>query len=157
MDAKRLSRTKRTWVRLGTVSTLAFRSTSSGNTISGWVGSGEGTVEVSRPDSHTIIYAEKGTWCSEDGISVDFRNTYRWRLNAGKGEIALSHLRFGPENVVELVHLYPLSDTVWQSVRPHSCGQDRYEATLFVEEEDILLCWSVKGPQKEELLQYVYM
>lgn len=141
------------WQRLTTVCTLHSQCRSQLQT--GWNGEGEGRVCVDTPNAETLIFSEEGHWQNESGTRFPFHNIYRWTLHTSQ-RIALEHLRFGPQNPVFLLDLVPADPHRLRSLSPHLCGDDRYEATLFLADDALCFEWTVKGPAKDEHLLYTY-
>ena len=103
------------WKRLGSVRALTFNACSSSST--GWKGSGDGIVDVSRPAADVLVYAESGTWSLDNAKQLSFTNVYRWTLLTES--LKLEHLRFGPENPVYLFDLSITDGDCMESVAPH--------------------------------------
>ncbi len=142
------------WQRLTTIRSL--RSQCRSQLQTGWNGEGEGRVSVESPAAETLVFSEEGHWQNESGARFPFRNIYRWTLHATPSLIALEHLRFGPENPVFLLDLIPASTHRLRAATPHLCGDDRYDATLFLADDALYFEWTVKGPAKDEHLLYTY-
>jgi hypothetical protein len=140
------------WARLRQVRSLSFIARSAGTT--GWNGTGTGTVDVQETAPGILLFHESGTWLTEHGKVIRFGNVYRWAL-AGEG-LRLEHLRFGADNPVYLFDLAQTGDLEWRSTSPHLCREDCYSAVLRVEDDRIVLRWSVDGPHKREMIEYVY-
>ena len=141
------------WQRLALVSSLHSECRSQLQT--GWNGEGEGRVCVDSPTPETLVFSEEGHWQNERGARFPFRNIYRWTLHASQ-RIALEHLRFGPETPVFLLDLVPADQRQLRAITPHLCGDDRYDATLYLANNALLFEWTVKGPAKDEHLLYTY-
>ncbi len=115
------------WERLGSIQCLTFVASSSVST--GWNGSGEGAVEVTRPTANEIIFSESGTWMPDGGKKLAFTNSYRWTKQPAKPNsqtgnlplehLRLEHLRFGVDNPVYLFDLAVDEDQNMTSVDPH--------------------------------------
>lgn len=86
---------------------------------------------------------------------MNFRNVFRWTRI--EGNIRLEHLRFGTDNPVFLFDMVCQTDGTWRETRPHPCRDDCYSATLRLEEERVLVRWSVNGPKRNETIDYIYM
>jgi hypothetical protein len=143
------------WQRLAVVRSLHSQCHSQLQT--GWNGEGAGRVCVDSPTPKTLVFKEEGHWQNERGTRFPFRNIYRWTLHPSKPRrIALEHLRFGPQNPVFLLDLVPANTHRLHSHSPHLCGDDRYEATLYLADNTLLFEWTVKGPAKDEHLLYTY-
>ncbi|HKI47634.1 MAG TPA: DUF6314 family protein [Balneolales bacterium] len=141
-----------TWHRLSDITHIQFQAQSEYST--GWNGRGSGIVTVSYPDENVVIYDEQGHWKSPAGRSYVFKNTYRWTL-ASSG-LRLEHLRMGVNHPVFLVELGSAGTNKWESRKPHVCGNDLYTGILTVQESQIDLTWSVRGPKKFEKLINIY-
>ncbi|QDU93628.1 DUF6314 family protein [Lignipirellula cremea] len=143
-----------TWHRLSDASSLRFRAQSASG--SGWNGSGEGTVATSQPAARTLVFTESGFWKQDHGQRLRFSNVYRWTLLDSDAAIRLEHLRFGEKQPVYLFDLAPQSSEVWESMEPHVCRDDLYSASMRLDATQIALHWKVKGPEKDEDIQYWY-
>ncbi len=140
------------WSLLQVVSALRFEAQSEAAT--GWNGIGTGTVMVSEPEPRVVVFDEAGTWQSPGRAMIRFANVFRWS-NTG-ASLRLEHLRFGAENPVFLFEMAPNADGEWHEVSPHLCREDCYTASLVVEGQQVLVAWSILGPQKQESIRYVY-
>lgn len=98
---------------------------------------------------------ERGTWRPGDGGDpVAYRAAYRW--TRVEGGLRLAHIRRGPDHPVELGVLAPDGDGGLATVRPHLCGEDRYDARLVVDGPMLRLEWRVRGPSKDQRLVHEY-
>lgn len=151
MEAEVVVTLDRLWDRLAGVRSLSFVSRSGKAT--GWNGNGKGAVEVCQAGAGVMTFHEQGLWRPEGGErDIRFRNVYRWTVH---GEtLRLEHLRFGDAHPVYLFDL--AGDREWRSVAPHLCGEDCYAAALLVRGDNIVLRWSVDGPRKQEVIEYLY-
>jgi hypothetical protein len=140
------------WSLLRSVRALRFDARSAAAT--GWNGSGTGTVQVSEPEPGVVIFDEAGTWQPLGGAAVRFTNVFRWS-NTGEA-LRLEHLRFGPEEPVFLFLLAADAGGAWHAVSPHLCREDCYTASLAFAGRQLLMAWSIRGPRKRELIQYVH-
>ena len=132
--------------------TLSFTSQTIHKT--GWSGTGEGNVSV-EDRGNTILLHENGKWTNDKSKTFTFKNTYRWEFKS-ENVVSLEHLRFGSENPVYLFDLKQISENYWKSACDHVCQMDLYGAELKLEENRMLLNWTVKGPEKDESINYVY-
>ena len=139
------------WQQLRRTNTLYSECSSRLET--GWNGRGLGQVDVEEPNGQTLIFNEQGRWDSGKGMRLPFRNVYRWTLN--DDQISLSHLRFGIDRPVFLIDLAPAQGRLC-AVEPHPCGDDRYDAQLSIQNDVLLLEWTVTGPAKDEHLRHAY-
>jgi hypothetical protein len=141
------------WNRLLQVRSLSFIASSSGTT--GWTGTGVGTVEVRKARTEEMTFHEKGSWRPlGSDKDICFPNVYRWTR---AGELRrLEHLRFGEANPVHLFDLAQAGEPEWLPAVPHVCREDFYSAVLIVRADGIVLRWSIDGPRKRELIEYVY-
>ena len=119
----------------------------------GWNGNGNGAVKVD-VNGDVIIFHESGKRKNSNDKEFGFKNTYRWTFESNY--VKLEHLRFGENNPVVLFNLEATSETQWTSVCPHKCDLDFYSADLTIEENQIVLKWKVKGPEKDEEINYWY-
>ncbi len=141
------------WDRLGSVSSLSFVARS--GRPGGWNGAGNGTVVVARPEPASMTFTESGFWRPEGGRDIRFHNVFRW--SATGATIRLEHLRFGVEHPVYLFELAQAGEREWRSVSPHQCQEDCYAAILIVDNDRIILRWSIDGPWKQETVEYAYV
>ena len=66
------------WSRLGRVGRVRFEARPHSHTNSGWSGTGDGAVEVERPDDLLrFVFHERGTWTPKGGRRMPFRNVFR--------------------------------------------------------------------------------
>ena len=144
------------WDRLLTIRELVFEARSRATTNTGWVGSGQGTVQVEQVDGSTMLFYEKGSWTSEGGREITFTNVYRWTADPDGRLIRLEHLRFGPGDPVYLFDLVPVGERVLESAEPHVCREDLYSARMEYDDATVRLTWAVTGPQKDERISYSY-
>ena len=142
--------------RLVRVSRLQFEALSAAE-MTDWNGRGEGQVKV-RQFGRQLIFEESGRWHPREGAGIGFTNCYRWSFSTRS--IALEHLRFGPDRPVYLFDLIPDpaagDGQRLISERPHPCGEDRYEAWLSAEPEELQLGWTIVGPRKRTEILYRY-
>lgn len=122
--------------------------------LTGWDGVGTGDVRVERPSKDAILFYESGVWQPDEGQTTRFRNVFRW--SRMEDSVSLEHLRFGPSAPVYLFDLAPQPDGTWKETEAHLCGDDRYSASLSLQESGLDLCWTVVGPKKHETLRYRY-
>lgn len=120
----------------------------------GWSGSGNGIVNV-KSHGEIIRYDESGSWLNSNSKTFGFKNTYRWTFE--ENHVKLEHLRFGEKDPVFLFNLIPKNEYFWTSECPHKCKLDDYNAQLEIKEDQILLNWSVVGPEKNERINYWYI
>jgi len=142
----------RLWARLRAARMLRFEAR--GAAACGWNGAGAGRVAVAEPLPGVLIYEESGRWRPAGGQEIAFRNALRW--SSANGRLRLEHLRAGPERPLFLIELGPAADGVWRARRPHHCGADRYDAALALEDDCVLLAWTVDGPRKRAWLEHRY-
>ena len=140
------------WSRLRAVRTLRFEST--GDPATGWTGVGTGTVAVTAPSKTVLLFTEAGTFQQPQGKPIEFTNVFRW-TKLGRS-IRLEHLRFGPDHPVFLFDMQPTAGMWWEQVTPHQCVDDCYAATLLVDDDKLILTWTVTGPGKRESIRYTY-
>jgi hypothetical protein len=140
------------WKRLGSVRALSFVARS--EKPYGWNGKGSGTIVVQRPSEEMMTFTESGTWQPGVGRDIRFSNVFPW-TRAGD-VLRLEHLRFGEDHPVYLFDLAPTGEREWRSASPHQCREDCYAAMLTVRDDNIVLRWSIHGPQKQESIEYIY-
>lgn len=144
------------WDRLLGVRWVRFCARSAAAVRTGWEGVGRGAVTVeSLAEGGALMFRERGQFESSPGRTSTFTNVYRWSRLAGE-QLRLEHLRFGPDHPVFLFDLAQRSPTQWASVEPHLCQHDCYSAELTLGEGELLLHWRVRGPAKDESIEYAY-
>ena len=143
------------WQRLSEITALLFVAHSAKE--SGWNGSGNGTVYVAQLTANTITFTETGKWQPDVGRQLNFNNVFKWSRGESGDAIRLEHLRFGPNNPVYLFDLAPQNEDTWQSITPHVCRDDLYSAIMTLAADQIELRWEIKGPDKDEDIQYSYL
>ena len=114
-----------------------------------------GSVQTKVILSNEIHFNEFIHWENESSLLINSRNTYRWMF-CNSGNIKLEHLRFGKDNPVFLVELFPSGKNEWSSIQPHNCNDDLYYAELKLENNNIILSWNVKGPTENYRLKTRY-
>ena len=141
------------WEQLGSVAVVQFKAQSLSGI--GWDGSAIGVVKVSQPQLNVLVFEESGQFRKPDGQGMNFRNTFRWtRLEE---TLRLEHLRFGEDNPVFLFDMARQTDGTWRETIPHPCRDDCYSATLRLENNTVIVRWSVNGPKRSETIDYIYM
>ena len=140
------------WQRLREVATLRF--TSKSHSGIGWGGVGAGLVEVSEP-ADTMVFTESGSWRQDGGQEIRFSNVFRWSLV--EGGLRLDHLRFGANNPVFLFEMAADADGIWREISPHPCRDDCYRASMRLGNEQIFVNWLVRGPKRNEIIEYIYL
>ena len=141
------------WARLRQIETLRF--TSKSHTGIGWGGAGSGIVEVTQPTPETLVFREFGLWKQDAGRELRFSNVFRWTLLEDR--MRLEHLRFGPDNPVFLFDMTLGSAGIWREISAHPCREDCYRASLRVEDGQVFVSWRVQGPDRNEIIDYVYL
>jgi hypothetical protein len=117
---------------------------------------GDGTVKTSKPDCRTVISEERGVWRSLDDSNRTFRNVYLWSFQGENLNFDLAHLRYGRDRPVHLVDFIAIAEDAWQSVSPHVCGADLYNARMNYSGSELKLSWSIRGPTKSQQVDYTY-
>lgn len=144
------------WEKLMKVNQLTFHAKSKSEE-GGWNGKGRGEVVMTKQDSNTLIFHEKGTWHDKRaGEELNFKNVFRWTLDRNSGVISLEHLRRGPDHPVFLFHLAPSGKHSLASVDSHLCGGDTYFGQVHFDRHSLRLNWRVIGPKKNEEIDYYY-
>lgn len=141
------------WERLDTIRHLRIRARSNGER-GVTEQEGEATVKVSRPSDSVRIFQENGSWSGKDPVS--FCNTFCWELSEETGSLSLSHLRYGRDRPVGLLHFVPISSEKLGSIDIHLCGQDTYLGYITYRSDCLDLHWRVIGPYKNDFLHYRY-
>jgi predicted transcriptional regulator len=144
------------WKRLMDVTQLTFHAKTKSKEESEWNGKGKGEVVVAREGSYILLFNEKGTWQSKEGIEVSFSNVFRWTLDRTAGVISLEHLRRGADHPVFLFHLAPSGEHSLSSVDSHLCAGDSYFGQIHFDHHSLRLHWRVIGPKKNEEIDYYY-
>lgn len=108
-------------------------------------------VVITPEQNEALLFHEKGEW---KNTNLSFTNTLRWILHLDR--ISLEHLRFGSHLPVRLVDLTPTAENCLNSISPHLCGQDKYSAQIFWDQEGIHLHWDILGPLKNEKIYSHY-
>jgi hypothetical protein len=139
------------WTRLAAVRLLQFQAIS--RSATGWTGSGAGQV-TANVDDGSLVFQERGTWTPPSGRELAFTNTFRWSKQDER--LRLEHLRYGADNPVFLFDLAHRSGSEWREAEPHQCADDRYSAVLRLDDDRIVLAWTINGPRKDESIEYVY-
>ncbi len=139
------------WDRLAAVRSLRFDAVS--RSATGWTGTGIGQV-IAGVEAGSLVFQERGSWTPPTGRELVFTNTFRWSKHGGL--LRLEHLRHGTDNPVFLFDLAHRGAHEWREAEPHQCADDRYSASLTVNEGSIVLAWSIQGPRKDESIEYVY-
>lgn len=140
------------WQLLSQVKTLTLNAAS---IEPEWNGIAEGKVNVSKINDDTLVFSESGEWDSEVKPRIRFFNIYRWRFISDE-ILELSHLRNGMDSPVHLLNFKISDDWQWHSEKPHLCREDVYAAVLSVEEDSILLNWTIEGPAKRQSVRCFY-
>lgn len=141
------------WARFGEVAAVRFTSTSYSGI--GWSGVGSGLVKVSEPAPNVLVLSESGVWQQDGGKELRFSNVFRWTLMGER--LRLEHLRFGEGKPVFLFDMAADADGAWREVNPHPCRDDCYRASVRLQDERIFINWLVRGPEKNEVIDYVYV
>lgn len=119
----------------------------------GWNGTGNGTVAISEPAAGVVVFDETGIWqpADPDRPPTRFKNVFRW--SAVGASLRLEHLRFGHAHPVQL---FDMTGGTWREIGAHLCREDRYTASLGIEDGRLVVAWSIVGPRKRESIRYVY-
>ncbi len=118
-------------------------------------GRGRGTVLARGGGSGSVVVEESGRWEPHPGEPLRFRAAYRWE-HLGPDEVAVAHLRRGPDRPVPLVVLVRDGDDRWESPEPHRCGDDLYRARVRAYQDRLEVRWDVRGPTKHQTLTTTY-
>ncbi len=145
------------WKKLSEVQSFEYMAYSDKIEDQKWLRKGQGTVQITKNDSQSIIFYEKGTWSDLSHENMSFTNTYRWTLEKELKAILVSQERRGKEQQVILVRLVPKGNQLI-SEEKHFCGEDVYSASLrFNSENNLELNWEVSGPSKKQRIKYEYL
>lgn len=139
---------------LSTIKNLQFTAVSNLGGA-GWNGAGHGKVVVEWAGD-VIAFHESGTWQTDAGATLSFKNIFQWTPLPAKNSCRLEHLRFGPGRPVFLFDLVRVAPDRYVSLTPHQCAEDVYAGELTVSGDGIALSWRIKGPKKDELISYRY-
>lgn len=144
---------------LHSVSRVDFFSSSQDGSRTGWDGKGTGRVVIEVDPISSVkqirLY-ETGEFKGDAFGMVTYRNTYRFDWLSDR--IRLYHERLGADNAVWLVDLVlsKLDPRVLVSDSPHLCGDDTYNASLKLLDGRFVLIWDIRGPRKNEHIEYYY-
>lgn len=139
------------WQRLGQIGQFSFAARNGAGSATDWNGSAQGVVQV-QEQANGWLFNEQGYYLTPHGKRIAMSNRFYWQCNA-QG-ILLSHLRY--QQPVELFELQPVDSQHWQSVAPHICRADRYQAELVWQANGFSLTWQIIGPHKNEQIVYHY-
>ncbi len=139
------------WQRLQTVSQYTFVANNAAGSQTDWSGQGSGSVAIETGDSE-ITFIETGIYETPEGKILNTRNRYRWVSE--KSEIQIWQLQRG--EWVYLLSLEYVSEFEWKTREPHLCVADEYVMDLKVESDALLVTWQIKGPRKNERIEYRY-
>ena len=114
-----------------------------------------GTVLIEASHANEIIFNENLRWENRNSLLLNSRNVYRWKFT-DSGNIKLDHLRFGKDKPVFLVEFTQTGKDNWTGIEPHDCNKDLYSAKLNIENNNIILHWTVSGPTENYTLKTVY-
>lgn len=116
----------------------------------GWAGSGTGAVTVWEAGG-ALVVSEAGVWGPDGARPMRWRAETRWRLD-GDG-LGVEHVRQGTPATATLDR-----DAVgrWAARAPHRCGPDRYDVTLELEPDAVVVTWTVSGPCKADRVRTRY-
>lgn len=142
------------WEKLSAVSSLTFQARSKEGT--GWNGTGQGEVMITKEGGNRLIFHEKGVWKGRQAGDVGFSNVFRWSLDRLAGMISLEHLRRGLDSPVFLFHLAPSGKHALSSVDSHLCGGDSYFGRILFDRCGLRLHWRVIGEKKNEEIETYY-
>ncbi|MAD45581.1 MAG: hypothetical protein CMI02_03015 [Oceanospirillaceae bacterium] len=144
-------RIQQLWQRLQTVVEFSYSSEPGPASMSGWQGQGAGQVEVQVTGDDEIRFIEQGEFTLAGNTPLAMYNTYIWQQTPTG--IRLSHGRRGEP--VFLFELIPQSHG-WRSAEAHVCIDDLYAGELQETADGFDLCWTIRGPKKDEYLYYRY-
>lgn len=142
---------QRLWGLLPQIGAFAFEASNGAGSATDWNGRGEGEVSVTDHQGGWL-FAERGLYTTPHGRELAMHNSFWWQRV--EGGVSLSHLRH--EAPVLLFELQPQPDGRWLTAEAHLCGQDHYSAELTPTGSGFLLSWEIRGPRKNERLEYSY-
>lgn len=143
------------WNKLGSICQVTFSTKSKSKGCSNRIG--KGIVTVLKESPTVLIFQEQGTSCSDNGEEFNFTNAIRWSLDLSEGLISLEHLRLGINYPVFLLHLVPTGPNVLDSLNSHLCEKDAYYGRMFYGEHFLQYHWRILGPEKNEIIDYLYI
>lgn len=154
-DLFRQKELKQFFRRLSKVGTLSL-TTQSKKGADSEIKKGHALVLISSNSSNELIFHEKGSWDLGPMPSLEFTNSFRWTLDSKASLITLEHLRYGVEKPVFLFHLTSNQTKMLESVDPHLCNEDTYLGNAQWDKDKINVNIRVIGPNKNDILSYVY-
>ena len=144
------------YLKSSNINRFTFKSYSKGNSQTLWQGNASGSVKASILSDNQIVFDEQGLVnLSCNSKPIHFTNTYIFEHNKGD-TITIFHARFGFKNRVKLLDLEYQSNNIWIQQDPHLCDKDKYYLTAEILRSKIKFDWTIKGPKKDECIQYLY-
>lgn len=119
-------------------------------------GQGSGLVKITPETPYQLIFEEEGSWQTEQGLSFNYKNYFRWTVDSMRGILAVEHLRFGKHHPVFLFHLVPISDRLLEPVATNANGEETYFGYLENKVHGLKFCTRTISPQKNESITYFY-
>jgi Family of unknown function (DUF6314) len=111
---------------------------------------GTGSVTIDTTGGDGLVIRERGRWTGPHGVGAHFTDALRWTLDTEMAALRLEHVRHGPDEPVPLVELVADHEGGLTPLGPHLCGEDRYEGSVRLVEDAVLVTWRVTGPQKNQ-------
>jgi predicted transcriptional regulator len=142
------------WRRLETIRGMTVQVRSGIHPMHDRVGRGE--VQVVREGEQALLFHERGSWKTEQGGEIDFKNCYRWSRQNDSHLISLEHLRHGLHKPVFLMHLFPVDRHCFESVNSHLCDGDTYMGRIICNRQAMKLNWRIIGKAKNEEMETHY-
>ncbi|MDD7805688.1 MAG: DUF6314 family protein [Endozoicomonas sp. (ex Botrylloides leachii)] len=120
-----------------------------------WQGKGEGAVIPDAISASHCYIKERGVFILENGTELESHNEWLWQKLPDR--VRLFHVRRGRDSPVELFELHEDVDSnTLRSISPHLCGEDVYEATVWLINTNVHIRWCISGKVKDEQLNYCY-
>lgn len=114
-------------------------------------GEGHGKCEFVSVDEYDLLYAETGTFNTENGHPLKTFNSYFYVFNANTSTL---EKHFVNDTNTKGKLFYILSEDKTAS---HLCGQDTYKASYEVSKpSEFIITYSVAGPRKDYVLRTLF-
>ena len=138
--------------RVSRITSFHFTAKSGPGSKMHWNGHAKGSVSITS-DGKSVTFFETGLFYANTSAKpLKQKNVYRW-------EFCENHISVYQERRDTPVFLVKLIEegNAWKSQKDHHCGNDFYSLLMKIKDNEISATWTIHGPKKEELLEYVYM
>jgi hypothetical protein len=147
------------WERLNRLTRFSFKVNPSNSSLIGWQGEGSGLIKRRSEHSQMTPGAlletiERGEYAIAPQCKLTMHNHYLWQFEGD--HIRLTHLRFGWDKPVFLFDIIENKAGEIVTRQSHQCAADNYNALFTLLPEGISVQWHIQGPNKCEVLDYVY-